>query len=132
MIGKKEVGMDKIVGLNHVQVTIPSGVEDVGRAFYVGLLGLEEVAKPASLVGRGGFWVALGVGVSLHVGVEDGVDRFKTKAHVAFEVRDLGYWRRRVGNAGISIKNSTPIPGYNRFEIRDPFGNRLEFIAAIE
>jgi hypothetical protein len=30
---------------------------------------------------------------------------------------------------GIEILESVAIPGYARFEFRDPFGNRVEFIA---
>jgi len=29
---------------------------------------------------------------------------------------------------GIEILDSVPIPGYERFEFRDPFGNRVECI----
>lgn len=31
-------------------------------------------------------------------------------------------------NARIAIVESVSIPAYVRFEIRDPFGNRIEFI----
>lgn len=116
-----------IIAIDHVQITVPRSMEAAGRAFYVTLLGLTEIGKPASLQGRGGFWVQLG-GQQLHVGVEDGVDRLRTKAHVAFRVSDLEMWRERLVNAGISIHTSIPIPHADRFEIRDPFGNRLEFI----
>jgi hypothetical protein len=33
---------------------------------------------------------------------------------------------------GIEIGDSVPIPGYARFEIRDPFGNRVEFIQRVQ
>lgn len=33
-------------GIDHVQLAIPVGAEDVARAFYEGVLGLAEVAKP--------------------------------------------------------------------------------------
>lgn len=116
-----------ITRLNHVQITIPQGTEDEGRAFYCGVLGLPEIEKPDSLKGRGGFWVRLG-DVQLHVGVEDGFDRLTTKAHVAYEVTDLAVWRERLDTHGIRTEESVPIPGFDRFEARDPFGNRIEFI----
>lgn len=120
-----------IVGLHHVQLTIPRGAEADGRRFYCRLLGLPEIPKPPSLQGRGGFWLRVG-DRGLHVGTEDGVDRRATKAHVAFQVRDITAWRDHLETAGIAIAESVPIPGYDRFEIRDPFGNRLEFIAAVK
>lgn len=116
-----------ILGIHHVQITVPKGSEAAARAFYNDLLGLVEVAKPAVLVPRGGFWLAAGA-LQLHVGVEDGVERGATKAHVAYEVRDLGAWRARLKRAGIEILPGIRLPGIERFEFRDPFGNRVEFI----
>ncbi|MFZ0548201.1 MAG: methyltransferase domain-containing protein, partial [Candidatus Promineifilaceae bacterium] len=115
--------------LNHAQITIPKGetAEKEARRFYCDLLGLEEMEKPDSLKGRGGFWCRLG-DQQLHVGTEDGVDRSKSKAHLAYEVPDLSLWRIRFKEAGVEIGESVPIPGFDRFEIRDPFGNRVEFI----
>lgn len=111
--------------IDHVQITIPSGAEAAGRAFYCGLLGLPEIPKPESLQGRGGFWVQVG-DRQLHIGTEDGFDRLITKAHVAYRVSDLDHWRQRITAAGLAIEEQIPIPGYQRFEFRDPFGNRIE------
>lgn len=119
-----------ITAIHHVQVTIPRGAEEAARAFYCGVLGLPEMAKPAALAGRGGFWVQIGA-LQLHIGVEDGVARLATKAHVAYAVTNLAEWRSRMAAQGLPILASVPIPGYVRFECRDPFGNRLEFIEAI-
>ena len=116
-----------IVRIHHVQITVAAADEAGARAFYCGVLGLAEVEKPDSLKGRGGFWVELG-GQQLHVGIEEGVSRVRTKAHVAYEVDDLASWRERLTAAGCPPLESVPIPGYDRFECRDPFGNRLEFI----
>jgi catechol 2,3-dioxygenase-like lactoylglutathione lyase family enzyme len=113
--------------LHHVQITIPPGEEERGRAFFCGVLGLREIAKPESLVGRGGFWVSVG-DQELHIGTEEGVDRAMTKAHVAFQVSDLEDTRVKLANAGCAILESVPIPGFSRFEFRDPFGNRMECI----
>jgi catechol 2,3-dioxygenase-like lactoylglutathione lyase family enzyme len=120
-----------IVGLHHAQITIPRGDEELGRQFYCGLLGMPEIEKPDSLKGRGGFWLQVG-DRQVHVGTEDGVERKKTKAHLAYQVTDLEVWRARLQARGIEILEGVPIPGYARFEIRDPFGNRLEFIQALE
>lgn len=113
--------------LHHAQVTIPRGREDQAREFYCGLLGLREVEKPEVLRPRGGFWLELG-GAQVHVGVEDDVDRHGTKAHLAYQVDDLDDLRTRLKSADVPIKESIPIPGMNRLEIRDPFGNRIEFV----
>jgi len=118
-----------ILGLHHAQITIPPGTEAAGRAFYCDLLGLPEIDKPASLQTRGGFWLQVG-DQQVHVGVEANVDRAATKAHLAYAVQDLAGWRRKLEAAGIAILDSIPIPGYDRFEFRDPFDNRVELIEA--
>ncbi len=120
-----------ILRLHHVQITVPADDEEAARQFYCGRLGLVESVKPASLAGRGGFWVELGE-QQIHVSTEDGVNRMATKAHLAYEVADLVVWRERLVAAGCTILESIPIPGYDRFETRDPFGNRIELIERTE
>src|SRR5262249_32179239 len=46
-----------ILGIDHVQITVPAGAVAAARAFYRGLLGLREVEKSPTLRGRGGFWL---------------------------------------------------------------------------
>jgi catechol 2,3-dioxygenase-like lactoylglutathione lyase family enzyme len=116
-----------ITGIDHVQITVPRGQEPAAREFYCGLLGLTEIEKPDALKPRGGFWLKVG-DRELHVGVEDGVNRQATKAHVAFAVHQLVTWRVRLSQQGIAIEDCVPIPGCERFEFRDPFGNRVELI----
>ncbi len=113
--------------LHHVQISIPKGSEDEARAFYKDILGLREIPKPDPLAGRGGFWLELGA-TQIHFGTEDGVDRAKTKGHAAYLVKDLEKWRQKLTDAGCEVMNGIPIPGYDRFEFRDPFGNRVEFL----
>jgi catechol 2,3-dioxygenase-like lactoylglutathione lyase family enzyme len=116
-----------ILGIHHAQVTIPKGAEDEAREFYCGVLGLKEIPKPESLEGRGGFWLEVG-DRQVHIGTEAGVDPSKSKAHVAYLVDDIARWRSMLITHGIEILDGIPIPGYDRFEFRDPFGNRVEFL----
>ena len=119
-----------MIAVHHVQVSIPIGAEDAARDFYCGIMGMVEVPKPASLAGRGGFWLQLG-DVQVHFGTEDGVERGKTKGHVAYQVTGLEGWRTKLKQAGCDVRTGIPIPGYDRFEFRDPFGNRVEFLEEI-
>jgi catechol 2,3-dioxygenase-like lactoylglutathione lyase family enzyme len=120
----------EIIGLDHAQICIPKGAEDEARAFYCELLGLPEIPKPDSLAGRGGFWMQVG-DRQVHVGTEGPVDRTATKAHLAYAVTDLEAWRSNLASAGITVEDGVEIPDYVRFEFRDPFGNRVEFIQAV-
>ena len=108
--------------LDHVQLAAPPGCEPEARRFYGGLLGLEEVAKPGPLAGRGGVWFALG-DQGLHIGVEDPFVPAR-KAHPAFRVDDLDGLAERLGD----VTWDDALPGVRRFYAEDPFGNRLEFL----
>jgi catechol 2,3-dioxygenase-like lactoylglutathione lyase family enzyme len=119
-----------IARLHHMQITIPKGAEEQGREFYCGLLGLQEIEKPEPLRGHGGFWLQVG-DRQVHVGTEDGVDRRATKAHLAYEVSDVEEWKVRLAKHGVQILDAIPLPGFARFEFRDPFGNRVEFIQVL-
>jgi len=116
-----------IIGVHNIQITIPKGKEDEGRKFYCGVLCLNEIEKPKQLKGRGGFWLQAG-DHAVHIGTEDGFDRFKTKAHIAYQVEDLDFWSKRLQKYAIEIIEAVPISGFERFEFRDPFGNRVEMI----
>ena len=119
-----------LLAINHVQITIPIGEEAEAKWFYCELLGLEEVEKPDILKPNGGFWMRLN-DLQIHVGTESYVDRSKTKSHIAYEVSNINEYKSKLKKENITIIESQQIPGYERFEIRDPFGNRVEFMATI-
>ena len=122
--------MESLVrSVTHVQVAIPVGGEDEARAFYGGLLGLVEVAKPPELAKRGGCWFELPEGTcgQLHLGVDQDFRPAK-KAHVAFvtsDVTGLAEMARSQGCEVLEVQDDETEQVY----IYDPFGNRLEFRA---
>ena len=116
-----------ILSLHHAQITIPKDSEQNAREFYCGVLGLREVPKPDELAGRGGFWLEVG-DRQVHIGTEEKIEAASTKAHVAYLVENLGDWRKVLSAHDIAITDGIQIPGYRRFEFRDPFGNRVEFL----
>jgi catechol 2,3-dioxygenase-like lactoylglutathione lyase family enzyme len=113
-------------GIHHVQIAIPAGGEERGRAFYGGLLGLAEIAKPAALIARGGCWFR-SASIEIHLGV-DPEFRASRKAHVAIRVDDLELVRRRLSEAGVQVSEDDFDVGFDRFYADDPFGNRFEFV----
>ncbi len=114
-----------IVGLDHVQLAIPAGGEDEARRFFVGLLGMREVPKPANL-SPSGCWFE-GGGANLHIGVDPDF-RPARKAHPAFLVDDLSGLRTKLEEAGIETRDDKPVEEYERFFTSDPFGNRIELM----
>jgi catechol 2,3-dioxygenase-like lactoylglutathione lyase family enzyme len=114
-----------IRAIDHVQLAMPPGEE--ARAFYTGLLGFVEVAKPSELRGRGGAWYRSG-DAQLHLGVEAEF-RPARRAHPAFLVDDLDGLIAQVGSAGYETDTTQPpLDGYRRAHVFDPFGNRIELM----
>jgi len=105
---------------------MPAGEESRGRGFYAGLLGLEEIPKPASLAERGGLWFRIGA-LELHLGVEQDFRPAK-KAHPGLLVDDLASLVTRLEAAGHQTTPDHLLEGYDRAYVNDPFGNRIELL----
>jgi catechol 2,3-dioxygenase-like lactoylglutathione lyase family enzyme len=116
----------RLAAIHHVQLAMPAGEEARADAFYAGVLGLEQVKKPAALAGRGGAWFR-GGDVEVHLGVEEGF-RPARKAHPAFLVKGLGMLEERLRASGTPVHPDDPFENRRRFHTEDPFGNRIELI----
>ena len=112
--------------IDHILIAMPAGREDEARAFYHGILGLVEKAKPPQLAARGGCWFESGA-LQIHLGVEKNFIPAR-KAHPAFIVDDLAGMVAKAKQAGLTVTEDEPIEGYDRRHIDDPFGNRIELI----
>jgi catechol 2,3-dioxygenase-like lactoylglutathione lyase family enzyme len=121
----------EIVGIDHIQLLMPTGGEAAARRFYGELLGLREVAKPDELAPGGGCWFVGVGGTAVHLGVDQ---RFiaATKAHPGLIVVDLGSARRALAAGGARVIEDSSGLSIERCYTEDPFGNRLELIAAID
>ncbi len=128
-----------ITGLDHVQLAAPPGSEAALRAFYGGVLGLREIPKPPSLVGRGdggtsllersrelGGWFEAGE-AQLHLGIDPDFHPAR-KAHPALRVAGLRAYAQRLAGQGVQVSWNDDLPGHDRFYAYDPVGNRLEFL----
>lgn len=113
-------------GIDHVQLAMPAGGEELARAFYGGLLALAEKPKPAHLASRGGCWFESD-GVKVHLGVEPDF-RPARKAHPALLVTDLPSLLATLAAAGVEVVDDEPLEGVARAYAYDPFGNRLELL----
>jgi catechol 2,3-dioxygenase-like lactoylglutathione lyase family enzyme len=114
--------------IEHVQLAMPAGGEDLARNFYATILGICETPKPAHLAKRGGCWFERG-DLKIHLGVESGF-RPARKAHVALLVADLGELQEKLRASGYPSKEDEPLEGYYRIYVDDPFGNRIELMEA--
>jgi catechol 2,3-dioxygenase-like lactoylglutathione lyase family enzyme len=118
--------------IHHVNVTVPKSLEDAAKHFYGVVMGLDEVAKPADSRGRGGAWYQLGP-LQLHLSIEKPFDQnCVSKRHVCYTVSNLAAAEERFRSAGVEIlPDDMPTPGWSRFYVRDPGGNRLEIAQAV-
>jgi catechol 2,3-dioxygenase-like lactoylglutathione lyase family enzyme len=129
--------MSFVVGLDHVTIQIEEGDAALHDAleFYVGLLGLEPLDRPANTDnGRPGAWLQCGPGQQLHIitGIGATTENRVSRRHPAFRVSDLEGLRRRLQAAGVEIIAGNRFPGQERFFVRDGFGNRLEFVERVD
>ena len=118
--------------IHHVNVTVPKSLEDAAKNFYGVVMGLQEVPKPESSQARGGAWYQLGR-LQLHLSIESsfGVE-CNSKRHICYTVANLAEAEEKFRSAGVEIlPDDQPTPGWSRFYVRDPGGNRLEIAQAV-
>lgn len=112
--------------LQHVTIARPPGADTPMRAFYGGLLGLEEIEPPRALASLNVIWYRLGGDTELHILPEEPAGQDYTGRHFCLAVDDVVALRDRLEEAGITVVGDTPIPGRPRYFVRDPFGNLIE------
>jgi len=119
--------------LNHVSITVTDVAKT--REFYTGLLGLEEIPRPA--FDFPGIWYNLGNGLSLHIILNDqlvrpAVEREKILAryaHFALWTEDADRTAGEISNLGLPCRDVVSGPtGLRQIFVKDPDGNMVEFI----
>jgi catechol 2,3-dioxygenase-like lactoylglutathione lyase family enzyme len=118
-----------IAAVDHVQLAAPPGSEDRLRAYYVDVLGMTEIPKPATLAANGGCWFQAGP-VQLHLGIEKDF-RPSTKAHPGLRVTGIETFAARLEARGARVEWDGNLPGHRRFYSYDPVGNHLEFLEPV-
>jgi len=113
----------QLTHIDHVSVIITD--LERSRHFYRDLLGLKEIARPRTfdfVV----LWFELG-NQQLHLLLKPQPDTVSPR-HFALRVADVEQARSHFRARGVPVEETTPIPGADRFFIRDPDGNRIEII----
>ncbi|HKO95893.1 MAG TPA: VOC family protein [Pyrinomonadaceae bacterium] len=115
-----------IVDVSHVNVTVPSELEERAKQFYGELLGLRQIPKPPGPRQFVGAWYQIGA-TQLHLSIENDVQNSASKRHVCYFVEDLGVAAERLRGAGFEIIRERDDPDESsRFFVRDPGGNMIE------
>ena len=115
--------------LHHVNVVVPPGRTAEVVRFYVEVLGLTRIPKPAEAGAPDrGAWLQIGPDTQLHLSEAGGTPH--PDAHFALVVADLDAALRRVAAAGAPWTDQPFALGGRRGFTRDPVGNRVELIEA--
>jgi putative hydrolase of HD superfamily len=110
--------------IDHVQLAMPPGGEELATWFYEGVLGVPRVPKPPHLAVRGGCWFERGA-LRIHLGVQDDFVP-ATKAHPAFSVVDLDRVEATITTNGLAVRRVDDPLEPDVLYVDDPFGNRIE------
>lgn len=114
--------MIKFKRLDHFLISVPEGKTADARKFYKDVMGLEEIPGNHP---KGAIWFNMG-DIQLHIREEAG--QVISDRHPAFEIEDIEQAKDYLKNSGVALSYSSEIDGRQRFFIRDPFGNRIEFL----
>ena len=116
----------KFCGIHHVAILVSDAAR--ATAFYRDMLGLQQIEIPPTFreAGLNVIWLQLG-DQQLHLLPAPTAD-VPARRHFAMHIDDAKQAREQLARRGLSIRETTPIPGADRFFINDPDGNRIELI----
>lgn len=108
-----------------MSVAVPPDGAERARAFYGGVLGLEERPVLPKLDPARFIWYRVGGDCELHLMLVD--EPPPERPHFCLAVDgDLHQLRTRLETAGSPTRDGTELVGRPRFTCRDPFGNLIE------
>lgn len=111
-----------VTGVHHVSINVTDVA--AAKAFYVELLGLEELPRPNFPFD--GAWLRSGAQELHLLGIESSPP--PKEQHFAFAVADLAALRQHLQSAGVAVSEPSEIPGVCLQSFaHDPSGNMVEF-----
>ena len=114
--------------LNHITLAVPAGEHEQVRDFYGGLLGLEEIPRPAALNAVYDLMWFKFLDILLHIDFTPPWTTSAENRHIALEVHALPAIRRYLESHGATLREAVPMADRERFYLLDPFGNYFELL----
>ena len=114
--------------LNHLTLAVPAGEHAKAREFYGGLLGLEEIPRPAALNAVYDLMWFKFLDIELHLDFTPPWTAPAENRHIALEVHDLPAVRGYLESQGATLREAVPMADRERFYLLDPFGNYVELL----
>lgn len=119
--------MAGVLRLQHTSIPMPPDGGEAARRFFGQILGMTEVAPPASLdAGRLVWFSAGGDGHEVHLFAENDPTAGSSAQHLCLQVDEIEAFRRRLTAYGVAIEEAQEIRNRPRFFVRDPFENLIE------
>ena len=110
-------------GIHHCSIVVTD--LDRARRFYADVLRLKEIPKPRTF-DFSVAWFDM-AGQHIHLIPRDRPDNISPR-HVALHTGDAAQARDHFRRHDVLVRETTPIPGADRFFINDPDGNQIEII----
>jgi len=110
-------------GIHHASIVVTD--LERSRHFYTHVLGLREIPRPVTF----DFvvvWYDLGA-QHIHLVPRETADAPSAR-HFALQVEDAAAAREHFATFGVPTRETTPIPGCDRFFVHDPDGNLIEIM----
>lgn len=120
-------GRPSIEALDHVAIEVTD--LDLALKFYSEIIGLKQIPAPAVAFEKGIRWFELPDSRMLHLVTNSEAKPFRI-GHLAFRVKDVVLWKEYLTSLGIQ-EEPAMVKLYGEVErifVRDPSGNRLEFL----
>src|ERR1700756_4473993 len=95
---------------NHITIAVPAGEHDKVRKFYGGILGLEEIPRPAALNAVYDLIWYKFLDILLHLDFTPPWVKPAENRHVALEIENLPAVRRYLENKQATIREAVPMP----------------------
>jgi hypothetical protein len=111
--------------IDHFQLAIPAGSEDLCRPFWLAP-GFVEADKPAGLADRGGLWLRCS-SADLQLGVGPAFSP-TTKAHPGLAVASPDPLAEALQDFGAPVLWDNANAGHRRFFTAEPVGNLIELL----
>ncbi len=118
----------RLVGIDHVAITMPPGGVTEARRFYVALLGMTEIEQPGGHREPAELWLRAGDRQLLLLTETTRVARHAPVTRITYSVTKLSEWCARMAAAGIEIVECDSRARRHRVELRDPMGNEIELV----
>lgn len=114
--------------LNHVTMAAPADGHERARAFYGGVLGLQELQRPPQLSAVYDIvWFGC-ADFQIHIDFNPPWIEVAQNRHFSVEVENVEEVRKYLDSKGVVTRDAVKVPGRHWFYFLDPFGNTLEFL----